>query len=567
VTQEETIGTLRSKWVARLGLDLRRRVRSAQVQRRFQSAGHEVSVARLEVFERVYMPVNVYAPRRRHAITPVVVAPLGCGWRCGSPEAQTLAANLAEMGMVVLVAEGFCHNGARAGLPDGNPLIGYAREFLGLSSTTAVFLQELVSSLTWVLDSFPFTSPDQVGVAGHSYGGGTGQLFAALDERVRSVSLPATSVGEPCDARPLAVSDIHLQTGSSSDVVWSAPLEVPLLPRNARLLLLYPRFVHTTTGSRDSAARPDVVAGAMRYAGDIWAVAGLRDRVLFQTDDGDHNYGRSRREDTYEWFARSLLGERPARIIERSIPLRPSEDMEPDLAGTRTFTDEMRLLARAERARRFAGPTPTPDAAQRARQSAQELFGERRVYLKPERAWRGSIAGRSARAWRYVGDTFDVPVVEFEGGGPADSGTLLFLPERGVADALAVLRERAEHFERVVSLDYLGIGELESDRVLLHTLGWRLMHAQESLPSLNIGLIRGVLQWLGHAPATVEGQGWASSMYAGVLRALEPGRIRGVQVSGVPDDELRWLQKGRRVPDLLLHPALFRRLTVAELAD
>jgi hypothetical protein len=342
---------------------------------------------------------------------------------------------------------------------------------------------------------------------------------------------------------------------------------VPLWPRNHQLLLLYPRHLQTTAGTRDRAAPPDVVGGAMRYADEIWALAGLGERLLFRTDDGDHNYGRSRREETYEWFARSLLGEAPGRRTERSLPLLPSELLEPDITGTGSLADDMRAVALAERARRFAGSVPLREARRRAAAAARQLFGRPLEHFRSETVWRGRFAGIRAQAIRLHGTSVDVPVVELQGKGPRGTGTLFLLPERGTAAALDLLRERAQCYERVVSADYLGIGELASDRMLLHTIAWSLMQADESLPTLNVALLRGVLLQIGSGPVDVEGRGWAPSLYAGALRALEPGRVRRVIVTGVPADELRRLGRGKRVPDLLLHPGLFLHMTAAELAD
>jgi hypothetical protein len=393
------------------------------------------------------------------------------------------------------------------------------------------------------------------------------QLLAMVDPRVLSVSVPATSVGVPCDARPLAVSDIHLPEAGFGAHVWSAPLESPLLPRNARIVMLYPRYFHTTAGSRDRAAPPEVIAGAMRYAADTWGLAGFRERVLFRSDDGDHNYGRSRREDTYEWFARTLLGRETARWSERSFPEWPADELSVDLTGTRTLTDELRSVAQGERARRFRGGRPTAEARSRARLAARKTFGARVAVLAPEVVWRGDVAGFRARALRYRGETVDVPAIELEGVGPRGSGMLLLLSEHGMAEEIDALRERALHFERVVAVDYLGIGELASDRVMLHTFAWSLMQSEESLPVRNVALLRGVLQRLDAELVDVEGLGWAASLYAGVLRAVEPKRVRRLYVSGAPDDELGRLRKGnKRTPDLLLHPGLFSRLTAAELA-
>jgi dienelactone hydrolase len=559
------VAALRADLTRRLGIDPKRRVRSAVVQRVLHAEGHDVEVVRLEVLDGQYLPVNVHLPRPRRRGAPIVISPVGCGLSCWSPYVQTLAANLVDMGMVVVVTEGFCWNGSRAKLPDGDPRIGYARELLGLRSDTAVYLQELVSALTWVVERYRFARPDAVGVAGYSYGGQMSLRLAEVDPRVTSVSIPATYLGDPCDASALPINDLYVEREADPRLVWNAPLEVPLSARNARILRLYPRFLHTTAGSLDRGAPPEIIGGAMQYARDVWGLGGLADRVLFRQDGGGHEYPRSRREDTYEWFSRTLLG-REARRPEAEFAHWPQEELSVDIKGTKTLMDELRGRTLAERAKRFRAGRPTPEAASRARQAVREIFSSEAASLKPEVVWRGRVAGLLAQARRYHGE-IDVPAIEIEGTGRRSAGMLLYLPQRGVAAELDVILERARRYERVVAIDYLGIGELASTQVMLHTLAWRLMYADKSLPTLNVALIRGVLQHLEAELVDVEGKGWAASLYAGVLGAIEPARVRRLYLSDVPPDELgRLLRPGRKVPDLLLHPKLFLRATAAELA-
>ena len=194
---------------------------------------------------------------------------------------------------------------------------------------------------------------------------------------MRSVSVPAAAgVGEPCDTHRLAISDLHIE---DPDFVWIAPPEVPGLARNARLVILYPRFLHTTAGLRDRGVPAEVIAGAMRYAEEIYGVAGLRDRLLFRQDDGDHHYGPNRREHTYEWFARTLLGRPAARVTERAFPERSAAELAVDISGTRTLAEELMHRARAEREYRFLGDRPTPVAASRAgtKQTRSSVRGSR----------------------------------------------------------------------------------------------------------------------------------------------------------------------------------------------
>jgi hypothetical protein len=348
--------------------------------------------------------------------------------------------------------------------------------------------------------------------------------------------------------------------------VWSAPLEAPVAPLNSAFVLLYSRYLHTTAGARDEGAPVPVIAGAMRYARELYALGGRSERLLFLTDDGDHNYGRTRREHTYRWFARTLL-RRPAEgLSERELAPQPADALEPDIGGTRSLAEELSRRALAEREHRFLAGRPTSVALSQARRAASEIFDARAVTLRPELVWSGAFAGRKARAFRYRGEAYDVPVIEIEGGGWSRSGSLLYLPgDGGVAGELSAIQERARRYAKVVAVDYLGVGELASDRLLLHSFARALMYADQSLPQANVALLRGVLARV-ETDVEIEGAGWAPSLYAAILRALEPARVRRVHLSGVPPDELEWLGAGQRVPDLLLHPILFARLTVAELS-
>jgi hypothetical protein len=547
----------------RLGIDLARRMRSAVVQRTLRAKGYDIEVVRLEVFDGIYLPLNVYVPDRRLPATPIVLSPVGCQSSCWSPEPQTLAANLAQMGILVVLSEGFCGNGARASLPDGDLRVGYARALLGLPSDSAIHLQELVTTLSWVIESHAAGRPGPVGVAGYSYGGGMSLLLAQVDPRVDSVSVPATLMRAACAAPAALPSDIHVQE-AAPDFMWSVPLEVPVPPSNSLIAALYPRYLHTTAGSNDRGAPATVIESTMAHAGELYALGGKRDRVRFIADDGDHNYGRGRREDTYEWFARTLLHRAQGRR-EAPASLRTSDELAVDIGGTRTLNDELIRRVRAEREYRFLGGRPTSVARARALRAAADIFGRSVPAMAPELTWNGLLSRRQARAWRYRGDAYDAPVIEVQGDGRPGSGTLLYLPSESVAAGLPAVWDRARRYERVVAVDYLGIGELASDRLLLHTFACALMFADQSLPQANVALLRGVLAKLG-PDIEVEGTDWATSLYASVLRALEPGRVRRVHLSGVPSDELEWLQTGKRVPDLLLHPALFARLTVAELS-
>src|SRR5262249_51986907 len=146
---------LRTSVINALGIDFNRRVLSAKVQQSLPMDGYRIDVVRLEVIPGFYLPVNVYVPTQtgKRAV-PLVISIPGCNSSVYTSYIQTMSANLAKLGMVVVVPEGFCINGARAYF-DRNEHLIYASELLALPGKTEQFLQELVSTVTWALDAYP----------------------------------------------------------------------------------------------------------------------------------------------------------------------------------------------------------------------------------------------------------------------------------------------------------------------------------------------------------------------------------------------------------------------------
>src|SRR4029434_5151561 len=106
---------LRASVIKSMQLDFDQRILSAEIQRTLKREDYQIDVLRIEVFPGLYMSANLYRPEQAAAHSaPLVVLPPGCSSGVHSSYIQQMGANLARMGMVVLVAEGYCNNGARS---------------------------------------------------------------------------------------------------------------------------------------------------------------------------------------------------------------------------------------------------------------------------------------------------------------------------------------------------------------------------------------------------------------------------------------------------------------------
>jgi hypothetical protein len=189
-------------------------------------------------------------------------------------------------------------------------------------------------------------------------------------------------------------------------------------------------------------------------------------------------------------------------------------------------------------------------------------------------AWETTAGTIRVRGHRFRAG--GIPLAVFEMENIAHAGTdsslaparprLVYLPQHGTRAELPRLVRLLDEYRQVVSIDYPGIGELKSDRLLLHTFSRYFMHDRNALPTLNVSLLRAYLRSNDPATSDLRGRGWASSFYGLVLKHLEPARVGTVRACGPPADELDHLAQGGKIPNLLLRGGLFSELTAAELA-
>ncbi|OGR11039.1 MAG: hypothetical protein A2341_01830 [Deltaproteobacteria bacterium RIFOXYB12_FULL_58_9] len=145
----------RTQLIELIGLEPQRDVITAQVQRVVPGTEFRIDVVRIEVFKGIFMSANVYVPSTSSPKIPLVMAPSACGTALWDTRVQRRAANLAMLGMTVVVSEGFCANGVRASLPESRRHVDYSRQMLGLQgSAFTAHIQEQVSTLNWALAQY-----------------------------------------------------------------------------------------------------------------------------------------------------------------------------------------------------------------------------------------------------------------------------------------------------------------------------------------------------------------------------------------------------------------------------
>jgi hypothetical protein len=559
--------SIRQKMISTMEIDLNKSALSFELQQTHVHSDYSIEVIKLEVFKGLFAPVNVYLPAGKQSHqSPLVIMVPGCGSDLSTEYMQDLAGNLAKMGMVVLSLDGFCDNGNRALYGDANMYIGYNRELIGLQSSVTVNLQELISAISWAIQRYSTIDPTRIGCAGYSHGGCMCLGLSEIDKRVSCTSVPATGFGNSCGNMQIT-SDIWIETDPlyGPTTVWSAPIETPVLPINFEVSLVFPNYLQTTCGYLDPGANPAQMGPVMNYAKQIYATSGLGERVMYLTDSTIHEYGLDKRQETYGWLNYCFNGIPFQSDSEAIIEQHAYNELEPSIAGTTTLTqvliDQINLL----KAQRFSGNTPTSGVGSRTTLSMTQLFGD----FTPDNLSSQSIAiqkwkGLQVNQYRVNGPFYSLPVYVFQNTEIHDGSQALYLPLTGVADEEDSIGALLNQYNTVVAIDYFGIGELKSDRVMLMTFANYFMNNNPSLPKMIINSLRSYLKST-NGKFDIIANGWASSMYSACLKFLEPSKTGKTRQSGVPADELGFLASGQQVPNLLLWNGLFSKITVAEI--
>jgi dienelactone hydrolase len=557
----------RKSMISSMKINMNKPVLSDQIQRTFTDSAYSIEVHRLEVFSNLYLSVNVYLPvGKNYQDCPLIIMAPGCESDLSTDYMQYLAGNLATLGMVVVSADGFCSNGNRGNIDiKSSSPIAYARELIGLPCPVTVFTQELISTISWAISKYPIINPQKIGCTGYSHGGCMCLMISQIDKRISCVSIPATGVGSTC-GNNLITSDIYLLANSCPETIWSAPTENALHPLNSEFALLFPAYVHSTCGDADPGANSANERPVYDYATQMYATAGLQNRISFNIDASDHNYNEDRRDDSYEWFTQVFNGTPIQQLNEIPIQMHSFDELEPDLSGTITLSSDFQTVMQSMKSARFDGTTPSSDVNLRVSNAMNQLFGDFKQdnfssTLKISKTWNDlKISG-----YRLDGLCYSLPIVIFQNLKIKNGSQAIYLPNAGTSYETDTITSLLNRYGTVVSIDYFGIGEFKSDRVMLITYADNFMNNNPSLPEMIVNSLRSYLKTT-NGKFDIVGNGWASSFFASCLQYLEPTIISNSILHGVPLDELGFLASGTTmIPDLLLWNNLFSKITVAEI--
>jgi hypothetical protein len=559
----------RKNMISSMKLDPNKPVLSDQIQRTFADSGYTIEVHRLEIVPGIYLAANIYLPMGKnfHECPLVVMAP-GCESNLSSEYMQNLAGNLSKMGMVVLSADGFCNNGNRGSIDiSSGSLIAYARELIGLPCPVSVFIQEVYSLITWAINTYTIINPSKIGCTGYSHGGGICQTLSQVDKRISCISIPATQIGNIC-GHNLIVSDIWIQSSPlyGPDFRWSAPSEIPLYHLNSEFALLFPVYIQTTCGENDWGASVDYEKPAFDYAKQIYTAAGYQDRISFNTDVFDHNYNENRRENTYSWFDYVFNGNHLQQFSEKAINLYSYPDLEADLSGSSNLINDFESAIQAMKNSRFVGKIPNSNVNARVNNAMNQLFGDfkqdfQSLEMKIEKVWKDI----QIRGYRFDENGYSIPITVFKNLKIADGSQVLYLPKSGTIEERDTIASLLNRYASVVSIDYFGIGELKSDRVMLMTYAAYFMNSNPSLPKMIVNSLRSYMRTT-QGKYDVIGNGWAASFFASCLKYLESEKFAKSILIDIPDDEFEMLASHTNsIPHFLLWNGLFSKISVTEL--
>jgi hypothetical protein len=540
---------------------------SSRLQNTLNTGAYTIEVRTVEVEPSILVPVNVYLPKGVTKAPLIIIVP-GNTDNMASDYLQYLAGNLATMGMACLIVEGFSNNGERAKGPDDNKNFFYAREELGLMSSSAVLMQELVSTMSWAISNYDMIDALHIGATGFSYGGCAVQLLAGIDDRINCISFPATQIGSDCNVK-LPVSDIWIESTYGNDFLWTPPVEMPIMPLNSFVANLFPQPILSTAGYQDWGANIADVGKVMDYASTLYAAGGYGDRVLLYSDNLDHGYQQDRRQNTYSWMAHWLQEAPLAYISEQEVPKFTYADLEPDLSGSWAYSDKLAKFVDQQNQNRFSDNIPTSAAVAGIPDGMERLFGNHVAdHLSEQLVSQATWKDLSVKGYRVDGPYYSFPVYVFKNASAVANkdSTILYLPLTGSIKEQTEILGLLNSHGTVIAVDYFGIGELKSNRIILNTFIGCFMNNDPSVPKMIINILR---DYFGSiytgGPMRVIANGWSASLFGACLQYYLPSLIASVQTSGVPDNELDFFKSGHDIPQYLLWNSLFLNVTVAEL--
>jgi cephalosporin-C deacetylase-like acetyl esterase len=319
---------------------------------------------------------HLYLPRQAAFPAPAVLYSPGHWMENGKlePDVQTCCANLARLGLVVLVYDPI-GQGERLGdwLDHGHlePLL------VGLSQA-GLMVWESMRAIDY-LAGRPEVDPQRIGMTGAS-GGGLNTVFtSAVDERIQA-SVPVCFVNTFLSMMT-AQRDRNWEDGV--DLCNQVPGVMAYAEMSDVCGLFAPRPLCVIAAVRDWMFPIQAVRQAARDIQRLYALLGAGQQVRLVEVDAEHGYDRAMRQAAYGWLVRWLKGEgdgHPIPEVEPELlpaPYHPALTYiaPPDpadlaiLRGRRSLAISSPGLCFAE----GAAPPPGPAITALARQAAQAL--------------------------------------------------------------------------------------------------------------------------------------------------------------------------------------------------
>ncbi len=490
---------------------------------------------------------------------------------------QTICANLAKRGMLALNLEWF---GTGQLLEPRYRHWNLGSLDLCGCSGAGVFYLGIQRGLD-ILLSHPAADPDRVAATGLSGGGWQTLLIGALDPRVK-VAVPNAGYVGFAERRTHAedVGDLEQNPVDLLAVGDYVHLTALLAPRPALLIYNAKDDCCYQAGRARTAVFEPVVP--------LYQLYGRPDRFAFHVnhDPGTHNYERENREALYRFLNRQFLAESQWQDSEIPMDREIRSSQELAIAYPTDNRDYQSLaLELLQSLPRYSCPTGDPSAIEAWRQRVRPLLRDcvrpdRDVAVKAEPAKdvkTAPIEGATARAWRlHIGERWTLPLVEYQfdphkrttaPSSTQGAGTTIVLCDNMLAEGASIARTLSAPGGRVLVANILFTGECEADVELpggqiVPRARWvysQLLNAAGVRPlGIQAGQLRALVNWAAESgptgPMRVVADGRVSSLAALIVAALQPGKLDGVSLRGMPRTWKELLTSGVSYPDA---PSLF----------
>jgi cephalosporin-C deacetylase-like acetyl esterase len=308
----------------------------------------------------VYSSGLLFAPRQLpQRPAPAVLCPHG-HWADGNahPEVQWRCLNLARLGFVTF----------------SSTQNHYEDLYVGVSHQTLMIWNNM-RALDY-LESLPEVDKSRIGVAGASGGGLQTQMLVALDDRVKA----ATIVGLTCDFREIMFpAACHCVCNHFPNVMrFTDHPEISTLGLPAAVQYL---TMNDWTKTFEQTNFPTIRS--------LYTAHGLADHVACKYFNTPHNYDKSKREETYRWLDRWLVGKHPADDLlepadSHAFPVAVLTGLKADVPGNKSFGEISRLFReqRGYRAPQIATAEDWHRYRDRMKTILGQLLGEEAVLAR-----------------------------------------------------------------------------------------------------------------------------------------------------------------------------------------